>query len=36
MKTGIHMTGTDKIKVILFIDRTPLGTDEAKATHPFK
>jgi hypothetical protein len=30
------MTGTDKVKVIIFIDRTPLGTDEAKMAHPFE
>jgi hypothetical protein len=28
--------GTDKAKVILFIDQTPLGTDEEKVAHPFK
>jgi hypothetical protein len=36
MKTGVHMTGSDKAKVILFIDRTPLGIDEAKAVHLFE
>jgi hypothetical protein len=36
MKTGIHMIGHRQGEVVIFIDRTPLGTDEAKATHPFE